>query len=307
LLLIWITPGLALTSKVVLTHGGTPELRERLGQQLTVIVNSLAEQNWDKTKAYTTENGLSSLQNLVIQTSCRNVNPLYETKLLELPYGGYEVRNIKVKVDMGKIRGNPFQYMVFTLSNEGLVSDVRFAIARSHYQDIIKEGERLQDFAFRQQILQFIEIFRTAYNRKDLDYLRKVYSEDALIIIGRVLQEKPGESDYLEKSSLSQERIQFIRLSKRQYIDRLATIFKYNEYLKVHFEEVEIIRHPKKNEIYGVTLRQDWRTPRYHDEGYLFLMIDFQDELNPLIHVRSWQPEKFPDGSVVGLWDFDII
>ncbi len=309
LVILCNSPLLGITSKVVLTDGGTPALRETVAERLTTIVNSLEEQAWDRVKDYCTPSGLSSLRDLVQKTSCRNVNPLYETKLLDLPAGGFEVREIKVKVDMKKTRGNPFQYMVFTLTHRGLLEDVRFAMEYSHYREIIKEGERLNDFAFRQQILQFLEIFRTAYNRKDLDYLRKVYSEDALIIVGRVLREKPGERDYLENASLSRERIQFIKLSKKQYINRLERIFNYNEFVKVNFEEVAINRHPnpKFYEIYGVTLKQNWRTPRYHDEGWLFLMVDFRDRNNPLIHVRSWQPERFPDGSVVSLGDFELI
>ena len=39
-------------------------------------------------------------------------------------------------------------------------------------------------------------------------------------------------------------------------------------------------------------MMQSWNTKRYSDEGYLFLMIDFSNEDNPLIHVRTWQPNK---------------
>ena len=208
---------------------------------------------------------------------------------------------------MRELKGNPYQYMVFTVTSMGLVDEVRFAIEQFHYQEIIKEGEKLQDFAYRQQILQFIEIFRTAYNRKDLDFLKKVYSDDALIIVGRVLQVKEGEKDILENSHLSKDRIQFIKLSKSEYIERLDVIFEYVAFLKVNFEKVTITRHPKINEIYGITLKQYWRTPNYYDEGYLFLMVDYRDINKPLIHVRSWQPDKFTDGSVVSLGDFELI
>jgi len=296
-----------LTSKVVITDGGTAEFRNVIEERLTKIVNSFESQHWNNLNDCCTADGLASLKELAENTSCRNVSPLYEVKLLDLPGGGYEVRSIKVKIDMRKVKGNPYQYMVFTLDDSGLVSDVRFAMELLHYNKIIKEGERLKDFAYRQPILQFIEIFRTAYNRKDVDYLRKVYSEDALIIVGRVLEEKPGEGNYLEKSSLPKERIQLIKFSKKEYIERLEKIFRLNEFIKVNFEEVEVMRHPKISEIYGVTLKQNWHSSTYSDEGYLFLMMDFSDINRPQIHVRSWQPEKFPDGSVVNLGYFELI
>ena len=78
------------------------------------------------------------------------------------------------------------------------------------------------------------------------------------------------------------------------------------------FDEVEVIQHPKLTDIYGVTLKQEWHSDRYSDVGFVFLMIDFQDEMNPLIQVRTWQPEKL-DGKVLAreevfnLGDFDIV
>ncbi len=36
-------------------------------------------------------------------------------------------------------------------------------------------------------------------------------------------------------------------------------------------------------------------------------MIDFRNQKEPIIHVCSWQPQAFDDGSVVGLHDFDIV
>lgn len=295
------------TSKVVLTDGGTPEFRQMSETRLTAVVNALDTEEWNVIESYSTKEGLQMIKSLVKKTDCRNVNPLYETKLLELPNAEYEVRGIKVKVDMHSTRGSPFQYLVFTLNANGLITEARFAMEQHHYQEIVKTGERLQDFAYRQKILHFLEIFRTAYNRKDLDYLKKVYSEEALIIVGTVIKEKPDSPDLLKSSSLPEDRIRFLKLTKQEYIKRLERIFQLNAFVKVRFEEVEITRHPKKPKIYGVTLKQFWRSSTYSDTGYLFLMIDFRNPDNPLIHVRSWQPERFPDGSIVSLGDFELI
>jgi hypothetical protein len=140
-----------------------------------------------------------------------------------------------------------------------------------------------------------------------LEYLKKVYSEDALIIVGRVLKEKKDDINYLENSFLSRDRIQFIRLSKREYIDKLEKVFTGNAFVKVRFDSIDIKKSPVDPKIYGVMLKQYWNSSTYHDEGYLFLMLDFRDAENPIIHVRSWQPEKFSDGSVVNLGDFIVV
>ena len=56
----------------------------------------------------------------------------------------------------------------------------------------------------------------------------------------------------------------------------------------------KFITHRKgKNgrDFYGVRLRQEWKSDRYHDEGYVFLLWEFPENTDPVIHVRTWQPE----------------
>ena len=294
-------------SKVVITEGAPKEYREKIGIRLTKIVNALGNEKFGIIKKYTTSSGFEDIKKIVEETECYNVNPLYERRLISVDLDKYEVRDIKVKVNMNKTRGNPFQYLVFTIDHNNKIEEARFAIERHHYQKVIKQGEKLQDFTRRQKILHFIEIFRTAYNRKDLEYLKKVYSEDALIIVGKVLKKKKNSSDMLEGSSLPEKRIKFIKRSKKEYIKNLEKVFQINSFVKVNFEKIEINQHPKIDDIYGVTLKQKWKSSTYSDVGYLFLMVDFINPKKPVIHVRSWQPEIFPDGSVVSLGDFELI
>jgi hypothetical protein len=58
------------------------------------------------------------------------------------------------------------------------------------------------------------------------------------------------------------------------------------------------------DKVYGIQIAQHYHSSNYADKGYLFLMLDLNDTLNPRIYVRSWQPEKNPDGSIIGLADF---
>ena len=177
-------------------------------------------------------------------------------------------------------------------------------------KDIIAEHESVEDLYRRQVIIDFVENYRTAYNRKDLSYIESVFSDNALILTGKVIREKP-KSDYAMRA-LSREKIVYQKRTKKEYISNLKKVFKSNKYINVLFDEVEVIQHPKLTDIYGVTLKQEWNSDRYRDVGFIFLMIDFQDEMHPLIQVRTWQPEKL-DGKVLAreevfnLGDFDIV
>lgn len=294
-----------LVTKVILTGSDGSTVPLKIQENLTLILNNL--NNIKENKTYFTKEGLTQFIDLYEKSEFKCINVLYNGKLINLQNGGYEVRGIRVRVNMKTTKGNPDQFLVFTFNSNLIIEDVNFAMEKHLYERIIEDGIKLKDFAHRQKIIHFIEIFRTAYNRKDIEYLEKAYSDDALIIVGRVLETAPEQPEMLEKSYLSKDQIIFVKKSKEEYISSLRNVFSTNDFIKVDFESLNIIRHDSILDIYGVTLKQRWKSSNYSDEGFLFLMIDFADEDSPLIHVRTWQPEKFPDGSVISLYDFNIV
>lgn len=48
----------------------------------------------------------------------------------------------------------------------------------------------------------------------------------------------------------------------------------------------------------------DYYSSTYGDKGYLFLMVDINDPENPIIKVRTWQPERDPNFGLYGPGDF---
>lgn len=296
----------AIRGEVVISDGGNELLRQEVGKNLTNILNLLDKGDLKPASAAFTPSGLESMNDLIKKSPLKNAQPLHTTRLLLLGNGGYEVRDIRVKLKKNP-GGNPYQYLVFTLSENGQVEDVRTGLAKQHFQKLQEEGDSLKDFAFRQQIIQFVELFRTAYNRRDIDYLDKVFSDDALIIVGKVVKTKSGAPNMMDACKRKPEEIKFIRRSKSEYLGKLKETFEKNDMLNIIFDKVEVIRHQSFHKIYGVTLKQKWRSSTYSDVGWVFLMIDFNNPDEPLIHVRSWQPKPFGDGSTLGLFDFELI
>lgn len=229
------------------------------------------------------------------------------THLVRQKYaGGFELRNVPFTIKIGT-DSTAFEDGVLQFDQNGNFEDLYFGIKNHQYQRLLRIGKDITDFRRRQIILNFVENFRTAYNRKDLDLLEKVFSENALIIVGRVIKQKPEQNDMLEKN-LEKKKVELIKMSKKEYMTHLVKVFRRNKWIDVSFEDIEIVQHRLYNDIYGVQLKQGWKSSTYSDEGYLFLMIDFKDEDNPMIHVRAWQPEKATDpDSVISLGDFEII
>ena len=155
------------------------------------------------------------------------------------------------------------------------------------YQDILNNGTDVTDTRRRLEILKFVEDFRSYYDEKDLEALRNIYSEDALIITGKVVQRKNLGSD----QARMKPEIEYSKLNKEQYMSRLATTFRSNKFIKVKFDDITVRRHGAKEGFYAVTLRQDWQSSNYSDNGYVFLLWEFKEGRSPVVHVRTWQPE----------------
>ena len=241
------------------------------------------------------------------QDAINEVNEMWKSSAMNFPIvdiksrclntsSGYQVRGIPVDVveaDKDEVR----QELTIDFRSDGKISSVSIAIEMNRYDMIMSQKTDELDYARRQMIVDFVENFRTAYNRKDLKMLNSVFSDKALIITGRVVKEKPNSD--ITRMTLNNNRVVYIKQTKQEYIAKLQRIFKYAKYINVKFEDIEVTQHPKYDDIYGVNLKQYWHTSNYKDEGYLFLMIDFRDPDNPLIQVRTWQPDKDEKGAVL--------
>ena len=162
------------------------------------------------------------------------------------------------------------------------------------YAEAVKvvSGRLEEDDAERRRIiLNYVEHLRTAYTTKDVDFLEQLFSERALIVVGTVIRASSQESE----GYLSPRQVVYNIKSKQEYLGRLKELFRTNKHIDLQFSGFKIMRHPTAEGIYGVSLRQAYRSDLYSDDGYLFLLWDFRNPAMPQIHVRTWQP-AFPDG-----------
>ncbi|MDE6072906.1 MAG: hypothetical protein K2G53_10215 [Muribaculaceae bacterium] len=167
---------------------------------------------------------------------------------------------------------------------------------------ILNNNLEENDSLSRRKILSYCEHLRTSYTTKDIDFIRQVFSDNALIIVGNVV--KTGE-----KSNTGYDtKVSYAVRSKESYLSRLEEVFRTNGRIKLDFSDFRIMRHPSIMGIYGVSLRQKYATDRYSDDGYLFLLWDFRNPSMPQIHVRTWQPHKIiaQGEEVIDISDFNL-
>lgn len=155
----------------------------------------------------------------------------------------------------------------------------------------------------RRMILNYCEHLRTSYTTKDIDFLRQVFSDQALIIVGHVVKTADNNS---AAGIEGDEKVTLSLKTKKEYLERLEKVFAANKKIDVKFTDFRIMRHPTMEGIYGVSMKQEYTSDRYSDDGYLFILWDFRNESMPLIHVRTWQPAAsvIDEKEIIGIRDF---
>ena len=245
-------------------------------------------------------------KDVINESALETIRKMWETSAMSFPAmkiagrciidgDGYQVRGIPVDMLDADV-GNKRKEIAVDYDRTGKITAVTIAIEMHRYEKLLADHNDAVDYAHKQVVLNFVESFRTAYNERNISYLEQVYSDDALIITGRVLK-TGGRS--LESAARNKTKIEYSKQSKKDYIAKMKRVFKTNKYIDVIFKEIDVVQHPKFSEVYGVTLKQFWNTTNYSDEGYLFLLIDFHDKDKPLIQVRTWQPYKDSNGNVI--------
>lgn len=220
---------------------------------------------------------------------------------------GYQIRNIPLEmrpVGNEKFNESEYQEAVISFDKQGRLESFYLSISMNLYMNVVRGNKELTDLRRRQLILDYVEKFRTSYNQKDIHFLEQIFSDDALIITGKVIKQK---KDHIALP----DKIIYKKQTKQEYLTNLRRVFAVNSYIRVTFDDIKVMRHPVNPNFYGVTLHQGYTSNNYHDEGYLFLLWDFTDEDMPQIHVRTWQPDqinggRIPEDEIFSLSDFDI-
>lgn len=214
----------------------------------------------------------------------------------------------KQSYDTGKTSGREKDEPIRTVSSTRINDiDVRTMTGSHPFSaeacKVLSGALEESDSLSRRRILSYCEHLRTAYTTRDIDFLRQVFSDNALIIVGHTVRTAEGSGP---KGS---PKVTYSLRSKRDYLSNLAKIFDSGKDIDLRFSRFRIMRHPTMEGIYGVTLRQEYSCGGYSDDGWLFLLWDFRNPSMPLLHVRTWQPAKSvgeDEDELIDLSDFNL-
>lgn len=288
----------AMAVEVIITDGLKSELlKKKMEQSLSTLlteVNAAHEQgrNINFASLRLPSDVETTLSLLWENSPFICIDDLVSQKCLSKQNGEYQLRNIPLLLKSPE-QEDEYQEAVVTFDNNGNISSFHLAIAMNLYMNVLKKGRDVTDHRYREMILDFTERFRTAYNEHNINFLDAVFSDDALIITGKVIERKTPDGIRLP------DEVIYKKQTKNQYLTNLKRIFNNDKknLIRVDFDEIKVVRHPSSEpeyaRCYGVTLHQSYKSGTYSDEGYLFLLWDFADENKPKIYVRTWQPDAY--------------
>jgi len=264
---------------------------------ISEIKKSIATGQYNDVKTLFTPQGFDFFQKLVQYGRAK----IIRDQSLRFVQQGKEVfcRSIPMSFSFKNNNKQFVEELVLRFDSAQKINELSFALGQKAISDIM--SKTIWSEKIKMQIIDFLESYKTAYALKRLDYIEQIFSDDALIIIGSYLRVKIGEPNPYRNNKI----VKYNKLTKQEYIKNLRQAFGSNEFINLKFEDNEIRKSGKGGEVYGIQIRQNFYSANYSDFGYLFLMIDFNNPNTPTIHVRTWQPEKNPDGSIYGLNDFN--
>jgi len=265
-------------------------------EKIAKVVTSIRLQQYETVKALFTPQGYDMYEKLIHYGNAKIIN---DANITTYRLGEKIIsRSVTMSFSFKNNTRKFVEDVVFYFNADGLIEALSFGLNQIALESIA--GKTVWAEADRLQIINFLEHLKTAYSLKRIDYIESVFADDALIIVGCLVKPKPSTDNVYKDNQI----IRYNRYTKEQYMKNLEHCFAGNEYINIAFEESEIRKSGSRPNVYGIQIKQNYFSSSYGDEGYLFLMIDLNNPDEPIIHVRTWQPEKNADGSVYGLEDF---
>ncbi|MCK9453082.1 MAG: LPP20 family lipoprotein [Bacteroidales bacterium] len=269
---------------------------ESLNATCLKLEQAISQNNYSDAQSLFTETGYQIYQSLVAYGQAKMAG---KAQWQYISHGnGVICRGLPLSFYFPNNNKTFVENLVFNVNQSGKIDNISFALSDQALYDII--GNTAWSQQVRLELVNFLENYKTAYALKRLDYIERIFDDDALIIIGRLLEADLGVENNYRNSPV----VRYNQYSKQQYIQNLRHVFNSNEFINIRFEDNVIRKSGKGGEIYGIQIKQNYFSANYGDSGYLFLLLDLNDTAKPLIHVRTWQPQKNDDGSIYGLKDF---
>lgn len=272
------------------------------------IVNAISNKKYNNAHKYFTIDGLEMFNRLSGYGQARILdasNIRYFKRLNSKTIA----RGLKMSFSFNGRRKKTFvEDVSFTFNEDNKIENVAFGLG-DMTENAIFNSKASWSKEVREIIVSFMENYKTAYSLERLDYLRDIFADDAVIIVGNVVKKhtaNPREKDGMAISLKGQDVIKYNRYSKDDYIAQLSRCFNRNDFINLRFtnHQIQWLDKYDDQKIFAINIRQEYNSSTYADDGYLFLLVDMTNQNEPLIKVRTWQPNEVAIEKLYNAGDF---
>ena len=265
------------------------------------VLEAVKAKNYKSVEQYFTPEGREMFHKLL---NYGNARILEEPQLTYIRKGDETIcRSIPMSFSFKNNKRKFVESVCFTFDAENKINCVAFSLGEEAVADILKHTDYSENA--RVVLTQFLENYKTAFALKRLDYIESIFDDNALIITGTVVKRTEYKNQEERTRYLDNPIIKYNRFDKKTYINHLRRTFASNEFVNIRFANNDVVKAGGSyGEVYGIQIKQDYYSTNYGDTGYLFLCIDLNDPENPIIKVRTWQPDRDPDFGLYGLGNF---
>ncbi len=259
------------------------------------VINAIKTKDYDSANDCFSEDGLEMYHKLLNYGQARLLgNPQFSFYKM-----GKRVvcRSIPMAFSFKNNKRKFVEDVTFTFDEHRKIECVAFGLGNQAKTDIFNKGVGAWSDYAKMVIATFLENYKTAFALKRLDYLESVFDDNATIITGHIIKKNPKFHIEGQTTTFGDNKqlIKYTRQTKSEYLRKLKMCFQSNQFINIRFADNDVVKMGAGGETYGIQIKQDYYSSNYGDQGYLFLMVDFNDPENPSIKVRTWQPERNPN------------
>lgn len=275
---------------------------EACAAAMNQVLGALQSRKYDKGQPFFTGRGLDNYTKLISRRAGRVVGT---PKITFYPgaNGTFVARGLQMSFTVTE-RGHKTTLVddvIFTFDKDQKICNLTFGIGSVAENDLLHKNVKWGEET-RQQVLSFLENYKTAYCLKDSDYIKAIFDDNATIIVGHVAKRttRPGLEDS-QISDMGRDIITYNHFTKATYLEHLKKTFKRNQFIDIKFTNNDVmLLENEEGKVFSIQIGQEYSSSTYADMGYLFLMVDMTNADEPLIKIRTWQPKPDPEFGLYG-------
>ena len=282
------TMQMAVQNMSVATHAVAVAQPKDFVKDVNMVISAIKTKNYAAVETYFTPEGFDMFDKLV---HYGNATVMGNPQLKFYQLGDRTIcRSVPMRFTFKNNNRAFVEDVTFTFNKDQKIESVAFGLDKAARDDIFNRDAAAWNDSVRMVIATFLENYKTAFALKRLEYIRSIFDDDAIIIVGHMT--KQAKKGVENAKYIDNKLVKYTRMDKNAYLNNLEKSFKSNQFINIRFTDNEVKKMGKGGDTFGILIHQDYYSSSYGDTGYLFLMVDLNEVDQPCIKVRTWQPHR---------------